>query len=220
MNVKVPSRSLKIWLAEMPAPRPGRRCRIRRVLFRSTSGQALIETALIVPFLLLIALNVVNFGYFFLVAVNLAASPRSGTLYSILGDSTPASSGASFPGLPTAGPPSTLGSVAHLVVNDLNGALYHGTSAGVQVCTSVVGLNNPGTTNQTAQCSQYQGASARAADTDLEAPTFVLDRVDIQYKFKPLVPGRPFNIATLPLSICDANGSCTFHRMAEMREMN
>ncbi len=53
--------------------------------FASSSGQALVETALIVPFLLMLALNTINFAYFFVVAINLAAAPRSGTLYSTLG---------------------------------------------------------------------------------------------------------------------------------------
>ena len=43
----------------------------------SRSGEGLIETALIVPFLLTMILNAVNFGYFFLVALNLTAAPRS-----------------------------------------------------------------------------------------------------------------------------------------------
>jgi len=191
----------------------------RRNPLSSASGQALVETALVLPLVLMVALNVVNFGYFFVVAINLAASPRSGTLYSILGDSTPASTGSSFPGLPAAGPPTTATTVSYLTVNDLNGGLYQGTSAGVQVCSSTVGLTGSGT-SQTASCNQYQGASAYTVDTDLEAPTFVLDRVDIVYQFKPLIPGTPFNIATLPLSICTAGGTCTFHRASEMREMN
>ena len=202
----------------------GRTAATRRLkgLGRDSSGQSLVETALIVPFLLMIALNVVNFGYFFLVAINLAAAPRSGTLYSTLGSATPASSGASFPGLPPPGPVSTNTSVSYLSVNDLNGALYQGTSAGVQVCSSVVGLSNSGTTTQTANCNQYQGASAYADDTDLEAPTFILDRVDLQYTFTPLIPGTPFNIVLLASPICTSVGgvTCTFHRMSEMREMN
>ncbi len=40
---------------------------------RRSQGQSLVETVLLMPLLLLIILNVVNFGYFFVVAVNLAA---------------------------------------------------------------------------------------------------------------------------------------------------
>src|SRR5579863_10067063 len=54
------------------------------------SGQSLIETALAVPFLLLIALNAINFAYYFFVAINLAAAPRNGVEWSVQGFATPA----------------------------------------------------------------------------------------------------------------------------------
>ena len=69
---------------------------------QSTSGQALVETALMLPVLMLFVLNIINFGYFFLVALNLTVSPRSGVEYSILGFATPSSLS-----LPAAGPPTT-----------------------------------------------------------------------------------------------------------------
>lgn len=191
--------------------------RFSRREFSGTSGQALIETALIVPFLLMLALNVVNFGYFFLVAVNLAASPRSGAEYSILGGATPPS-----PALAPAGGATTTNSVSYLSLNDMTGALYNGGAAGVQVCSSTVGLSNPGTASQTSKCSQYNSSPSYAADTDLEAPQFVLNRVDVTYTFTPLIPGTPFNIVLLASPLCSSSGgvTCTFHRGAEMREMN
>jgi len=51
---------------------------------RGDSGQALIETVLLVPLLLAIILNAVNFGYFFLMALNITSSARSSALYSIM----------------------------------------------------------------------------------------------------------------------------------------
>ena len=50
----------------------------RKGLARCTAGQALLETALVLPLLLVLILNVINFGYFFFVALNLSAAPRSG----------------------------------------------------------------------------------------------------------------------------------------------
>ncbi len=64
--------------------------RTRRIV-RESAGQALIETALMLPLILLLVLNCVNFGYFFIVALNLTVAPRSGVEYSILGFQTPAS---------------------------------------------------------------------------------------------------------------------------------
>ena len=59
---------------------------------RDSRGQSLVETALVVPMLVLLVLNVVNFGYFFWVTTNLTAASRSATLYAIMGGSTPSSS--------------------------------------------------------------------------------------------------------------------------------
>ena len=44
---------------------------------KRSRGQSLVETVLLMPLVLLIVLNVVNFGYFFVVAVNLAAALAS-----------------------------------------------------------------------------------------------------------------------------------------------
>ena len=44
---------------------------------RRSRGQALIETALIMPLFLTIVLNAVNFGYFFLMALNLTSAART-----------------------------------------------------------------------------------------------------------------------------------------------
>ena len=100
----------------------------RYQLLSSCSGQSLVETALLLPFMLALALNVINFGYFFVIAINLAAAPRSGALYSILGASTPASAQGSFRGLPPAVASGCTGSwpascdVSDLTYGDLTGA--------------------------------------------------------------------------------------------------
>jgi len=56
---------------------------------RREQGQSIVETILMMPVLLLFLLNAVNFGYFFFVATNLAAAPRIGVEYSIMGGATP-----------------------------------------------------------------------------------------------------------------------------------
>ena len=68
----------------------------------SERGQSMIETALLLPILLLIAFNAINFGYFFFVVLNLSSAPRSGVQYSILGFATPGQFS-----LPPAGPATT-----------------------------------------------------------------------------------------------------------------
>ena len=209
-------------------------------LVTASSGQALIEAALLTPFLLMVAFNVVNFGYFFLVAINLAAAPRSGALYSILGGSTPASAQASFQGLPPALSGGCTGSwpsncdVSDLTYGDLTGAVSSPTSNGsVQVCSTTACKAGTAcvTGTGTSQASDCQTAgttpsspafTAAVADpeNDGSVPIFYLNRVDVAYQFTPLIPGRPFNIALMPLSICSSSGTCVFKRSAIMREMN
>jgi Flp pilus assembly protein TadG len=199
---------------------------------KGSSGQALVETALIVPFLLMIALNVINFGYFFLMAVNLAAAPRSGGLYSILGGSTPASAIATFPGLAPAGSATTTTSVTYLTYQDLTGAVYQPTNNGsVQVCSTtacaagVACVQGSGTSTES-ECQTFGGTPSYTfpsvtydPENNGSTPMFYLNRVDIAYQFTPLIPGTPFNIVLLASNICKS-GTCIFHQQAVMREMN
>jgi hypothetical protein len=185
------------------------------------TGQALLETVLLMPLILLLVLNVINFGYFFVVALNLAASPRSGVEYSILGFATPGSLT-----LPDAGPPSTATTVSHLSQQDLTGAISGPTGATIQVCSSTVGVTVSGTTlcvSCTGSGCGGAGAGSPAPAADPEAPTFTLNRVDVDYTFSPLIPGTPFGLALLPISVCSSSGgtvTCTFHRQVSMRAMN
>ena len=184
-----------------------------RFRFGSASGQSLMETALMIPLLLMVALNAVNFGYFFLMAVNLAAAPRSGVLFSIQGGSTP-----SGLVLPPAGPSTDNTTISYLTYQDMTGALYAPSTATVQVCTQRNGLNNPGLATQNAIC-----VPSGTAASDPESPSFVLHRVDVIYTFTPLINGTPFNITLLAAPICTSGAgsvSCTFHRQASMRAMN
>src|SRR5689334_11511315 len=74
---------------------------IQRALVKPESGQSLVETVLMMPFVLLVLLNAMNFGYFFLMTLNITASPRTGVEYGIMGFETP-----SAESLPASGPAS------------------------------------------------------------------------------------------------------------------
>ena len=186
---------------------------------RSCSGQSLIETALLLPMLLMLLFNAVNFGYFFLVALNVAAAPRSGVAYSIQGYASP-SSGL----LPSAGPSTIAATVSYLTYQDMTGAIYSPAATPVQVCSQAIGLNNTGATTQAAKCTAFGGAySFPAAISDPESPSFVLNQVDVAYTFSPLINGTIFNIFILAAPVCSSTGgsvSCTFHRQVLMRAMN
>ena len=200
----------------------------RAILTRSDSGQSLVETVLILPLLLLLLLNALNFGYFFLVTLNLTASPRAGVEYSIYGPNSPGTTN-----YPAAGGSSSL-TVSDLSQQDMTGALSRVTSAPIQVCsqtnltgTPPNGVNGTGT-SQKSNCITCTNGTCGAVTTtptypphaDPEAPTFILHRVDVTYTFIPLIPGQPFNLFLLASPLCNASGtSCTFHRFAEMRAM-
>jgi len=197
----------------------------RQSATRGDSGQSLIETAFTIPFLLLIALNAINFGYFFFTAINLAAAPRDAVEYSVQGFQTPGQLT-----LPAAGPACssdpTRSSVSTLTYDDVTGVLSNSSGstacpniALVRVCTSSgTSGTSGGGASQATNCTQFGTAPPGApslgatAPADPEAPNFLLNQVDIVYQVKPLIPGRFFGITLLP--------TFTFHRQVSMRQLN
>lgn len=206
---------------------------------RGSRGQSLVETAIMLPLLILLVLNAVNFGYIFLVIVNLTGAARSAALYSIEGSYSPyaqqeAQSGTSSGSALLTTP----GTVAYTALEDLTGAVSNSTASTtkVQVCTQVntntttgSGLNTQNskqvancevcdTSNGCSASNSFNGSPAPSADP--EQPSFVLNEVDITYQFNALFPGRIFNIALLamPSALCNG-GTCTFTRSARMRSM-
>jgi len=210
---------------------------------RGSAGQALVETVLLVPLMLAIVLNAINFAYFALMALDITSTSRTSGLYSITGSETPAE----IP-LPLAGSfnCSTPGNtVSDLACQDLTGAVSSpSTATGLQVCSPSVGIaaGTAGTPNQQSACSLttsgWSGSTFPAAGPDPECssasssanppctggtPAFYLNRVDVAYKFTPLIPFMPFNliVMTSPACTTSAGGSvtCTFYRHTVMRVM-
>jgi hypothetical protein len=161
----------------------------------------------------------VNFGYFFVIAINIAAAPRSGVAYSIQGYSSPSAAS-----LPNPGPSTTATTVSFLTYQDMTGAISSPSGDPVQVCSEVVGLNNAGTSTQAAKCAAYGSAySFPTPSSDPESPSFVLNEVDVAYTFSPLINGTMFNIFTLATPVCSSSSgtvSCIFHRRVLMRALN
>jgi hypothetical protein len=197
---------------------------------RGSSGQALVETILIVPLLLAIVLNAINFAYFALMALDITSTARTSGLYSIMGSATPAAIA-----LPQAGPLSCTTpakTVSDLACQDLTGAVYSpSTAAGFNICSPSVGVLNAGTVNQQSQCTALGGLvvsfpTAAGPDPELNsgntAPAFMLNRVDIAYQFTPLIPFMPFNLIVMTMPACTTSGgtvTCTFYRHTVMRVM-
>lgn len=142
------------------------RARFLSRAWRVESGQSLIETALLLPVLLLLAFNAINFGYFFFVAVNLAAAPRSGVQYAILGFNTPQSLE-----LPPPGPAASSTSISFVTYEDMRGVLSGSSSATVQVCSTKVGPMVGTGSSTTTACVKYpSGSPSYTPAPDPEAP--------------------------------------------------
>lgn len=167
------------------------------------SGQSLLETALFLPLLCLLIACAVDFGYFFLVAANLTSSSRNAAEYSIQGFQSPGQQA-----LPAAGPQSSVASVSALAVADLSGLAAATTTSTVEVCSKSVGVSN----NVTNCSSDGPAGTTYTPATDPEAPTFLLNRVDVTYTAKPPIPLSFFSFTLLP--------SLNFHRQVSMRVLD
>jgi hypothetical protein len=183
---------------------------------RSCSGQSLVETALIMPLLLIVVLNAVNFAFFFLMALNITGASRTSGIYSIMGGATPAAMS-----LPKAGPETTASTVSYLAYQDLAVATPSSSNTGWNVCSSTVGITGTGSATVTSCTSSgIGGGFPTSAAADPEAPAFLLGRVDVAYQFTPPIPLSPFTVFLGLAPNCNAAGTtCTFYRHIVMREM-
>lgn len=167
---------------------------------RAEGGQALVETAIGLPLVLMLAFNVINIGYFWFMILALAAAPRHGVQYASQGGV--ASNVSSGP---------TASQVSDMVVNNLTNAVSGATTSNLstQVCITANGVN---ATTGIATCTTYGPSyTFPAAGADPEQPLFVLHRVDVAYTVTPLIPGTAFNVL-LPSNL-------TFHRQVSMRNL-
>lgn len=167
------------------------------------SGQSLLEAALFLPLLVLLAFFAVDYGYFFIVAANLTSSSRNAAEYSVQGYESPGQSS-----LPAAGPLSSVTSVAALAVGDLSTLAGASSTTTVQVCSKSVGVSNGVT-----ECSSFGPAGPSYTPAiDPEAPTFLLNRVDVTYTVHPPIPLSFFSHPLVP--------SLTFHRQVSVRVLD
>ncbi len=161
----------------------------------STEGQTLIEFALVLPLLLLLIVNVVNFGSFFFAWITVANAARSGAQYMCLGG-------------PSVGSPkaATSTQIYNLVSADIS-SLKNKSSLAVRLCTKKSGVAAVCTTTGSGTFADPAG------DTRIESPFFVMGWVDVKYTYSPFIPVFSFpNLgvyATLP--------PLTIHRQSVMR---
>ncbi len=164
----------------------------------ASSGQSLIEFALILPLIVLLVVNVVNFGSFLYTWITVSNAARAGAQYMIL-------AGASL-GTPRE---ATANQITSLVQADL-ASLTNAAAATVTVCTNNNGTFEPISGGTGGGCSTSCNG---AVCTDPEGGTYVLATVDVTYNWTPPISGWEFPAlhihATLPYT--------TIHRTAVMR---
>jgi len=159
-------------------------------------GQSLVECALVLPLLILLIVNVVNFGAFFYAGISVANAARTGAQYFTTG-------GVTVSGIT----PPAVAAVQNLVTAEL-GSLPNKTS--IQVCLSrsnVVAVS----------CNQgaIPAGAPPAADTPEGSPavTYVIGAVDVAYTYQPVVP-----LWDLPgMNIHATIPPTTVHRQVRMR---
>lgn len=173
-------------------------------------GSAMIETALILPILILMLCFAVDIGYFFIVAANLASASRNAVLYSAqgyvsVGQSQLPSAGISGSLADTAG-------VAGLAAGDMSGLAGMLTKTTIQVCSKKIGVTQT-STGYITNCSTFPTASLNfAPDQDPDSNYGMLtQRVDVVYTVSPPVPVDFFVFSMPPL---------TLHWQAEMRALD
>jgi Flp pilus assembly protein TadG len=159
-----------------------------RPTIERSAGQSLVEFALVLPLLLLLIANVLNFGGMLYAWVTVANAARSGAQYMMMGGAT-----AHAPTAPTAA------QVSAVVTQDLLSLPNRG-SAVVKVCT-----NNNGTVS----CTPAGGSPP----ADPEATYYVLGSVDVTYTYQPFVSLWSFPKLGIRLTLPPT----TIHRQVAMR---
>jgi Flp pilus assembly protein TadG len=158
---------------------------------KMTSGQALVEYALILPLLFLLIVNAVNFGAFFFDWITVANAARAGVQYAVLGSASNDS------------PLSASGSQVHTLISDDMSSLVNPSSMTVSICKNNNGLVT----------ALWGDCSSSAPPVDPQAPSYVLTTVDVNYTYAPLVPLFDFP----GLGIHATMPPRTIHRRAVMR---
>lgn len=182
----------------------------------ATSGASLLEFALIVPLLLILIANIVNFGGFFFAWITVQDAARSGVQYMVRGNTA---LGDPAPVLPTAA------QISPVVTQEVS-SLVNNASLALRVCTRQPSGRGTGVTAPTITCSQVAGSfatspSSPAEDGSAEAPLYQTGWVDVGYTYLPFIrsgfkfPGLNFG-PVWP----SKDGGVVIHRQVAMRLLN
>ena len=182
----------------------------RSRMTRASEGSSLIETAMVVPILVLMLCFAVDIGYFFIVAANLVSASRNAVLYSGQGFVSPAQQ--QLPSAGTSGSLADTAGVAGLAGGDLSGLANMASKTTVQVCSKSIGVTQT-SNGYITNCSTYpSGSLSVTPDQDPESPNGMLaQRVDVVYTVSPPIPVDFFTFTLPALSV---------HWSAEMRAID
>ena len=159
---------------------------------RGNSGQALVEFVLILPIVLLLIVNLVNFGGFFYSWITVANAARAGADYAVLGYVSVGS-----PTTPTA-------TQINNVIKSEIASLPNATSLSVDICQRY----NTTTTTLLGTCSSIPA--------DPETTSYTLTTVDVTYTYIPFIRGFTFPALGVYLTLPPT----TVYQRADMRSMN
>ncbi len=181
-----------------------------RVWARDRQGSSLVETAMVVPILVLMLCFAIDIGYFFIVAANLVSSSRNAVQYSGQGFVSPAQQQLPSPG--TSGSLSDTAGVAGLAGGDMSGLANMPTKTTVEVCSKEIGVTQT-SNGYITNCSTYpSGSLTFTPDQDPESTSGMLtQRVDVVYTVNLPIPVNFFTFTMPPL---------TLHWVAEMRAVD
>jgi hypothetical protein len=157
-----------------------------------SSGQSLVEFALILPLIFLLVMNTVNFGGFLFAWITIANGARAGADYMALGTASVGSLTA-----PTAA------QVSALVTSDIS-SLINRSSLVVRVCTNNTNITPPIT---------CVGSGAQTPPADPEPSKYILGTVDVTYTYNPFLSAWNFSNLGIYLTL----PATRIHQRAIMR---
>ncbi len=170
--------------------------------YKKRKGQAILELAFLIPFLLLLIANVVNYGGMFFAAITVANAARHGSQHFAYGAATVKNS-----------PPPTAAEVWALIQNE-TAALPNPTSLSIRVCRE--NRDDPSSPACTPFGSTTYSFTSPAVDTRTEGVNYLNTWVDVGYTYAPYIP--LFTVPVINVSLSPAPQ--TLVRQSLMRRLH
>lgn len=184
--------------------------KIQRQPFRRQGGQSLVEFSLIMPLVMLLVVNAVNWGAFIFAWITVANASRTAAQYAIMGSAsvgTPRpAAGSVISGLVTA-------DFATLVNS---GTLTCPATTSNKLCVVVCSTSNTTATPTHTQVWPATGTLCTTAPADpVGLGNYKLISVDVSYFYTPPIALFKFPGIGINLTL----GTQTLHRQAQMRHL-